>query len=301
MNQNGSVLIFVLIFVAFTLGVVTLMHQQAGISMEDSATLQHEYQSSIYAMSAIEAVRELLEDDDNSYDEDGETWALLPPFPVEGGFISITITPTDGRIPLNLMDNDNDTTYYDACKGAMKELELDEYTCSVIKDWIDENHEISDMGEESITYEIDGRTYHVKNGQMETLRELMFINKAKDNFNVMSDHFTNIGTGKLNLNFVTREALIGLIPSLAPYADDIIEYRKKNIYKDVSNIMNAATIPMNVFNNSVNLLSVKSSFFYVKTEVNLNDVSRFYHVLLSRDGTRTRVVKYIEGKDGVFF
>ncbi|QAR34249.1 hypothetical protein EP073_12790 [Geovibrio thiophilus] len=302
MNNRGSVLVFVLIFVAFTLGIVTFMHRRSGNSLADSAELQFEYQSSIYAMSAIEAIREVLEDDDNNYDYDGESWALIPPFPVPMGFISITVTPTNGRIPLNMMEGDNKSeAYVTGCRNTLKELELEESICSIMKDWIDTDSEISDLGEENIDYFTDGKTYSTKNGKMETLKELSFINEAKDHFDVLASHFTNQGDGKLNLNFITKEALIGLVPGIAPYADSIIEYRANNTYKDVSNMMNAASIPQDIYNSSLDYLSVKSSLFYVKTEVSLNDKSRFYHVLLERNGSRTSVVKYIEGNDGIFF
>ncbi|GAB1536444.1 hypothetical protein ADMFC3_20750 [Geovibrio sp. ADMFC3] len=302
MNNKGSVLVFVLIFVAFTLGIVTYMHQRAGSSLADSAELQFEYQSSIYAMSAIEAIRKVLEDDDNNYDYDGESWALIPPFPVPMGFISITVTPTNGRIPLNMMDGDNKSeAYFNGCRETLKELELEESICSVIKDWIDVDAAVSDMGEENIDYITDGKNYSTKNGKLETLKELSFINGAKDHYEVLARHFTNHGDGKLNLNFITKEALTGLIPGMASYAESIIEYRSSHTYKDVSNIMNAASIPQDIYNASLDYLTVKSSLFYVKTEVSLNDKSRFYHVLLERNGARTTVLKYIEGNDGVFF
>ncbi|MGE4496877.1 MAG: general secretion pathway protein GspK [Deferribacterales bacterium] len=302
MNNKGSVLVFVLIFVAFTLGIVTFMHSHAGSALENSAGLQFEYQSSIYAMSAIEAIREVLEDDDNNYDHDGESWALIPPFPVPMGFISITVTPTNGRIPLNMLDVDNKSeAYLSGCINTLSELEIEESVCSIIKDWIDTDGEVSSLGEENIDYDTDGKTYSTKNGKLETLKELSFINGAKDHYDVLSRHFTNHGDGKLNLNFITKEALIGLVPGIAPYADSIIEHRGGNIYKDVSNIMNAASIPQDIYTTALDYLTVKSSLFYVKTEVSLNDKSRFYHVLLERNGSRTTVVKYIEGNDGVFF
>lgn len=302
MNNKGSVLIFILIFVAFSLGIVTVMHQRAGNALADSSFLQFEYQSSIYAMSATEAVRGVLEDDDNSYDYDGETWAIIPPFPVNGGYISITVEPVNGRLPLNLIEGDNSSEiYFDACRRTLTELNIDEFICATVKDWIDTDGNTSSGGEENFAYYEDGKAYTTKNGKLETLKELNYINGARDNFKEIARHFTNEGEERLNLNFVTREALIGLLPDLESYADSIINYRTGNIYKNVSNLLDAATIPMNVYNDSLKYLGVKSSLFYVKTEVSLNDKSRFYHVLIRRDGSRTSIVKYIEGNDGIFF
>jgi general secretion pathway protein K len=302
MNNKGSVLIFILIFIAFSLGVVTVMHQRAGNALTSSSFLQFEHQSSIYAMSAVEAVRELLEDDDNSYDYDGEIWAILPPFPVPNGFITITVEPVNGRLSLNRIEGDNSSeNYFEACKKTLTTLTLDEFICASIKDWIDTDGDTSSGGEENFSYLVDGKSYKTKNGKLETLRELYYINGAKENIATLQQHFTNEGEEKLNLNFVTREALIGMVPDLENYADSIISYRTGNIYKNVSNLLDAATMPTDIYNTSLRYLGVKSSLFYVKTEVSLNDKSRFYHILIRRDGSRTSVVKYIEGNDGIFF
>lgn len=307
MNKRGSVLIFVLIFIAFILSIVTVMHQHSGDSLYDSANLQYEHQSAIYAMSAIEVIKKILEDDDNLYDADNEPWALIPPFPVDNGFISINVTPVDGRFPLNLLDSDNKSYnkgsefYLAGCKGIMTELELDDSICSVIKDWIDTDNEVSNMGEENVLYETDGRSFTTKNGKLETLKELLFIDRAKSDFNTLAKHFTNVGDGKLNVNYASKEALKGLLPDLAPYVDRIVEYRANKTFKDISNLMDAASIPQEVYNASLDYIGVKSSLFYVKTEVSLGGKSRFYHVLIERSGTKTNLLKYIEGNDGIFF
>jgi general secretion pathway protein K len=303
MNNRGSVLIFVLMFVAFAVGMVLTMHEFAGEALTDSSYLQDDYQSSIFAMTAIEVLRKILEDDDNNYDADNEDWALIPAIPIPGGYVSISITPLNGRIPLNYLAKDDNVSsvYLEACNKVITELEIEDAICPIIKDWVDEDSEPVNMGEEDYEYLMNGKEYSTKNGELETLRELTFVDLVKDHYNELTPFFTTEGDGKLNLNFVPREDLVALLPDLEPYADEIIDYRKQNTYKNISNLLDAASIPEGIYNNSLDYLTVKSSLFYIKTEVTLNEISRYYHVLLQRENKSTRILKYIEGNDGIFF
>jgi general secretion pathway protein K len=303
MNNRGSVLIFVLMFVAFAVGMVLTMHEFAGEALTDSSYLQDDYQSSIFAMTAIEVLRKILEDDDNNYDADNEDWALIPAIPIPGGYVSISITPLNGRIPLNYLAKDDNVSsvYLEACNKVITELEIEDAICPIIKDWVDEDSEPVNMGEEDYEYLMNGKEYSTKNGELETLRELTFVDLVKDHYNELTPFFTTEGDGKLNLNFVPREDLVALLPDLEPYADEIIDYRRQNTYKNISNLLDAASIPEGIYNNSLDYLTVKSSLFYIKTEVTLNEISRYYHVLLQRENKSTRILKYIEGNDGIFF
>ncbi|WP_022852200.1 general secretion pathway protein GspK [Limisalsivibrio acetivorans] len=304
MNRRGSVLVFVLIFISFAVSVVLFMHERSGESLAETASLQEEYQTSIFAMTAVEAIRELLEDDGNNYDDAGEDWGLLPMIPIPGGYVSISIKPLNGRLNLNMLDEEQDEEgerILAGCVHILEELDINADTCAMIKDWLDTDSEMTAGGEESFRYDAEGKEYLTKNGALETLHELRYINRAGEHYGELAQYFTIGGDSKVNLNFVSEEVLAGAVPALEPYAGDIIKYREQHVYKDVSNIREAAEIPDDIYNDNLKYLSVKSSLFYVKTEVTLGENSRFYHVLLQRNGKKTKLLKYIEGTDAPFF
>lgn len=304
-DNKGSVLVFVLIFIAFAASTALLIHERSTDSMAEAADDFYENQAHIYAMTALTAVIETLEDDDNSYDSPREDWGLIPVVEVPYGFISVDIKPLNSKISLNnMLDSDADVAqrYLDACINLADELETETLICPEIKDYIDSDSEVTSGGAEGVLYERNDVTFRTKNAPLRSLFELRLLMDDNEEFALVKDHLTVYSPEKgININFANEETIKAFLPEIEDYAGEIVDYAKSNEYKDPSNIKEAINIDNDVYLAILPFISVKSSLFYVKTEVTLNDVPRYYHAIILRDGVNAEVVNFLAGLNGQYY
>ncbi|WP_277656437.1 general secretion pathway protein GspK [Seleniivibrio woodruffii] len=304
-NNRGSVLIFVLIFIAFGAATAIYIYEKSMAGFENVTDDFYINQSNVFAMSAITAVEEIMKDDDNSYDSKEETWASIPITEVPYGSVSISVRPVNSKIPLNnLIDGEGyeSQRFLDACEEAVEEESITDITCGEIKDYIDSDGETTLGGNENGGYEYTGLTFQTKNAPLETFEELRILTKNPDDFLKLQKYFTSQSdTNSINLNFASAGTIKTLLPELSDYAERITEYTAKNEIKDVSNIQAEFGIPQDVYLQVLPYISVKSTLFYVRVEVTLNDVPRFYHALVSKNGENVKVIRFMAGLDGDYY
>lgn len=305
LNRKGSVLIFVLIFIAFAASTVLLIHERSTKSVEEASEDFLANQSGIYAMTALTAVLDVLKEDDTTYDTPRDDWALVPVVEIPYGYISVDIKPINGKISLNNILDSNPSIaerHLNACDNIASELELDSLECGIIKDYIDSDDETSQNGEEGVEYERNGVTFNTKNRPLSTLYELRLLMDNNEQFNIAKDYFTVYSPQKaININFASAKTINAFLPELEPYSDEIVSYASANDYKDPSNIQEATDLPKDIYLEILPFITVKSTLFYVKTEVTLSDVSRYYHAIVKKDGTKTEIVNFLAGINGQYY
>jgi len=304
-NNKGSVLVFVLIFIAFAASTVLLIHERSTTSNAEVADDFYENQASIYAMTALTAIQEAMEDDDASYDTKRDDWNLIPLVEIPYGDISISMQPLNAKISVNGMLSTTTATaarYLDACNNIVAEKETDSLNCAVLKDFIDSDTELGPDGEEGAEYEYLDAKFHTKNAPLTSLYELRMLMNNNEEFNIIKDYLTVYNPqDAININFASEDTISAFLPELAPYAKDIVSYAEVNDMKDVSNIQEATDIPQEVYVAVLPYITVKSTLFYVKTEVTLNDIPHYYHALIKRDGTTAEIVKFLAGSNGQYY
>ncbi|PLX67642.1 MAG: hypothetical protein C0602_09815 [Denitrovibrio sp.] len=305
LNKKGSVLIFVLIFIAFAASTVLLIHERSIKSIEESSGDFLENQAHIYAMTALSAMVEVLKDDDSIYDSRMDSWTLIPVVEVPYGFVSVDIIPLSGKIALNGLASKDEAIaarYMAACETIATEMEADSLECAVIKDYIDSDTTVTAGGEEGALYEYNGAEFRTKNAPLSSLFELRILMNNYEEFAKVKDYFTVYSPDDtLNINFASKLAIEAFLPEISQVAQDIESYSKTKEYKDPSNIQEAAYLEEEVYLKVLPLISVKSSLFYVKTEVTLNDEPRYYHALVKKDGASSQVVNFTAGLNGHYY
>ena len=144
------------------------------------------------ARGGIRAAQMILADDGNDYDSENETWAQdIINYPVEDGFLSISITDLDGRLAVNdlIRNNNPQTVVVDRFYRFFSALDLPaqaepgELTAALI-DWLDmdddnyariqtdgENLPVS--GAESADYLGAAAGGFCKNAPLDSLEELL--------------------------------------------------------------------------------------------------------------------------------
>jgi general secretion pathway protein K len=304
-NNRGSVLIFVLIFIAFGASTAIYIYEKSMENFTGVTDDFYENQSHIYAMSAVTAVEKILKDDDNSYDSRQEDWAIIPLTEVPYGTVSISVTPVNSKIPLNDMIENKAYDYErfrKTCDRVMDEEQITETDCAVILDYIDSDSETSVGGNENGGYEYSGMEFKTKNAPLETMSELRILTKNPDDYNKYAKYFTALDDENvINLNFASADTIKMFLPELEDYADQIADYTLKNQLKDVSNIRKEFGVPADVYVSVLPFITVKSTLFYARVEITLNDVPRFYHALISKEGANTKVIRFMAGLDGDYY
>lgn len=304
-SKKGSVLVFVLIFIAFAASTVLLIHEHSMKSFQDASEDFYDNQANIYAMTAVTAVAKALSQDDNAYDSPREDWAMIPLTEVPYGYISVKVEPVNAKISLNGMtdpDHKISARYLNACENIAAEQETDSLKCAEVKDYADSDSDVSYGGAEGVTYDRNGVHFRTKNAPLSTLYELRLLMNNNEEFSKVKDYLTVFNPQKaININFASALTIRSFLPELADYADDIVNYRKTRDFKDPSNIKEAASIPQDVYLAVIPFITVKSTLFYVKTEVTLNDKPRYYHAVIKKDGTQAEVVNFLAGLNGQYY
>lgn len=305
MNNRGSVLVFVLIFIAFCSSAVIFFYEKSMKNIEQTADDFYENQSNVYAMSAMTALTEVLSDDDNPYDSKSDDWAVIPPTTVPYGTVTVKVLPAAMRIDLNAMGGTDETMaekIFEACENIFEEKNIRSITCAEIKDYVDTDETTSTGGKEGNAYEKNGVTLHTKNSGLDTVKELGLIFPDADEYVSVRNFFTaTVKPEPLNINFADAETIKMFLPEIADYADKIASVTDTGEFSDVSAVKDETGMSDELYTKILPFITVKSSLFYAKTEVTLNGESRFYHALLSRNGISVKVIRFLAGQDGQYY
>jgi hypothetical protein len=289
--------------IAFALGVGVTIFERAGIAYKEATDRQGDSQGAIYAGSALKVVQHLMGLNNATYDGSDSLWTAVPAIPVNNGFVSITIQAADGRLPVNPLAETDEKKAERITKAFEKIFEELDYgdQWESLRDWVVS----SDTSPLSNTFvselNREGTSYTAKHAPISSLYEIRLIPGFPKIYKDLSAYLcAGDAEPKININFANELVISALIPELAPYAADIAAAidenpftSKDDLYKLIGN-QDAYTAALPYFD-------VKSTFFYVKMEVNILDSVWFYHALLKRNGNRYSILNYIEGKDIRYF
>jgi len=302
-NNKGTILIYVLIIISFSVAIAFLINENSTKNYEATYDLYFHNQAYIYAISSIDIIKEFFVADEDAYDTPLDLWKNIPPIKVENSIINFEITPANVKININLLGEEGDTNTYirivDAIETIFQEESINSLTPGIIKDWIDNDREPADDGREEYTYDRQGLIYKVKNKPLDTTMELAFIDNY-NSYNKLKNYFTILDEDKkLNINFCDIKVLKAYLPELTSYAEDIVDYRLNNEYKDISDIRKATYISDEEYIKAVNFLTVKSNMYYIKVIVKILDSKYTYHILYNRKDQR--IEKFIQGFNNEYF
>ncbi|BAI80782.1 hypothetical protein DEFDS_1315 [Deferribacter desulfuricans SSM1] len=304
MNKKGSVLLIVLIIVTAALAISLGISEKNTDIYSKVTTMQNQYQAETYAYTIAKAAAEIIKEDDNKYDSLKDDWANSISYPTDEGFIEVSITPLNKKVDLNAFTlnnkilNERIINYYNV---IVSENNLDTNIIYLIKDYVDNDTEITSYGNENQPIIKFGRVLSVKNDFLDTLYEINYTNENFDNktYNILKRFFTaSNGEKKININFATADTIKYFLPEIADYADAIVKYRESKPYKDISAIRKAAEIPNDVYQKIIPYITVKSNRFYLKITIDNFGNLFYYHVLIDR---KKGVLLFFEGANEDYF
>ncbi len=261
-------------------------------------------QEQIYFMSdvGIEAVKNLLEEDDPKYDALTDSWAQQMPVELKEASFIIEIADQERYLNPNILVDSKDQINekaFDIFQRLFYYLEIDTQVLYNIIDWIDKNRE-SSGGEE------DYIDFPAKNDKIDTLEELkmikgitpeIFEGKKEEGKTVISgevkpalkDVLSPYSNGKVNLNTASIYVLMSLDDDIdETLASSIIEHRKENPFHNVNDLIKVDGMNSDIIYRIRNFVDIKSENFLVNIKINFGDREFKLISLLERKGNKVK-------------
>jgi general secretion pathway protein K len=259
-------------------------------------------QEQIYFMSdvGIEAVKNILEEDDPKYDSFNDNWAQQMPVELKEASFTIEIVDQERYLNPNILVNQKDEIdekTFDIFQRLFYYLEIDTQVLYNIIDWIDKNKD-SSGGEE------DYIDFPAKNDKIDTLEELkmikgitpeIFEGKKEEGKTVISgeekpglkDVLSPYSDGKVNINTASVYVLMSLDDDIdESLASSIIAYRKENPFTNVNDLIKVDGMNSDIIYRIKNFVDVKSKNFLVNIKINFGDREFRLIALLERNGKK---------------
>ncbi len=259
-------------------------------------------QEQIYFMSdvGIEAVKNILEQDDPKYDSYSDNWAQQMPVELKEASFTIEIVDQERYLNPNILVNSKDEIdekAFDIFQRLFYYLEIDTQVLYNIIDWIDKNKE-SSGGEE------DYIDFPAKNDKIDTLEELrmikgitpdIFEGKKEEGKTVISgemkpalkDVLSPYSNGKVDINTAPIYVLMALDEDIdETLASSIIDYRKENPFQKVNDLIKVEGMNSDIIYRISKFVDVKSENFLVNIKINFGDREFKLISLLERKGNK---------------
>lgn len=308
-QQRGVALLTILIMVVLaTLLAVSILRQQNAL-LDDTRVLMQQDQTVLYGQAAEDFASALLQQDRSANPTDStdidslmDMWAQpLPPLPIEGGFIQVAIEDENGKFNLNSLIDDNDNVN-PAAKTVFQHLlqhfNLDPQLVDAVIDWQDANQQTTGaMGAED-------DFYRSSNGQLAAnqpfadaaqLQQVRGFDAAS--YHLLEPYITALPQrdSKININTAPAVLLSCLADDLDTTAIAKLQSSMRMSMQDWSSVDKIwslapfSTVDETVKNRISPLLTVKSDFFVVNSDISFNDRQRYLHSRLYRSADKVQV------------
>lgn len=205
----------------------------------------------------------------------------------DGAHFQVQIKDDSGRIQINQLVNQKgefNTKQKELLTRFLKseQFDLEEEEVQVIidsiKDWIDPDNDVMDLGAESAYYEGLGEPYSSRNAPLESLEELLLIRGmtkevfygTEENLGI-SNHLTVLGSegdGKININ--TADPLV--LRALSDRMDEdrvqnMVKYREEEEDDALKDPIWYQKVPgMSDVSIDADLITTSSTYFEIKSE-----------------------------------
>ncbi len=250
-DDNGFALILTIMIICLIIpltlqfGTSTVFYRVSASNFKDGIQL------SCAAKSGFHYALALLYEDalTTEYDSQNEAWAETFMTDSDSSFedtkFRVRIADHSSRININLLVNQAKDSKEGSFNNTQKEIlirllqslamELEDEEIgdivNSIKDWIDQDSEITDeggIGEESNS---------CRNGPLKNIEELSLIKGIEDSvYDELSKYLTIYGNGNININTANEKVLASLSHNMdSELAINMIEYRNADDKNDLSN------------------------------------------------------------------
>ena len=276
--QRGLALLATLLAIALMTILVVDFATSSTLGYRAAANQADELRALYLARSAIQVGVAVLERDSifdaqqkQPYDSLFDIWALkVPPIPVEGGTVSVSIIDEARKIGINQIYNlrtrQVDDKWTQIIARLFESIGVSTDLIPVLVDWMDPDSVDSPGGAEADYYLRLTPPYEPRNGPLPTIGDLRALKGVDDaTFMELAQYLTTAPEARVNANTASPEVLAALIPELSNSPDlvkGIIAARANRPFLNVNDIGNLPGIGQYTAHLSP-LLTTLSSYFTI--------------------------------------
>jgi general secretion pathway protein K len=258
---------------------------------------------SLIAEAGLAAARIALRETakDFQYETLDQVWSRpVPPIELGEGTVLVTVEDEDRKINLNrlVLPNGNapDEQRLAVFRKLLANLDIDPSLADAVVDWLDNDDTPRVGGAESAYYLSLPYAYRAKNDLFDTLDELRLVRgMTPERFEKIRPFATIYSSGKVNINTAPKEVLMALSAGQdaadageigASAADQIIEYRKGNPFRNARDIGNVSPALKDLYARTrfPDLIDVKGTAFRVRSTGNVSGTYRTIDAVGLRSG-----------------
>ena len=294
-NESGMALLLVLVIITLLTSLLIELSYSTLVDMRLTETFRDSTKAYYLANGGISAGRMLLQEDDNGYDHSSEMWHTgIISYPVGQGSVSVTIKDLNSKLAINTLVSGNNprTVVVDRFYRLFAALDIEyladpaELTAALI-DWLDsgdqnyqliqtDDLDIPVSGAENDYYQSLSNSYSCKNGELETLQELLLVKGfSKEVISKISPYITVNGSDMININTASAEVLMALNSNLDETTiSTVIDLRNDEPIESIDSLESAINEePYSILKTLANqkLLGTTSQYYRIEADASVND------------------------------
>ena len=304
-QQQGVALLTVLLVVAMATVLAVAMVKAQQALLQRSSSVFSQDQAYLYTLGAESFAKSILQEDkekdqnkNTPQDSLSETWAKkTPPFPVDGGMVQAKIDDLQGRFNLNNLVQEDGQVNLDALtmfQRLLLDLEISPALASPVIDWIDTDNLPNDSdGAEEDWYLRLKPAYRSANRPFVSVSELSLLRGfTPDIVAKLSPYVSALPVfTPINVNTASAVVLAAMGDSMTlVMAKDMVDKRPSAGYGTVDAFMEQpmfSGLESHVKQNLSKLLGVRSQFFSVSAEAEIDGRHRVLTSVIARDDSAT--------------
>lgn len=304
-KQKGVALLTVLLVVAMATVLAVAMVKAQQALLQRSSSVFSQDQAYLYTLGAESFAKTILQEDKEKdqtknapQDSLNETWAKkTPPFPVDGGMVQAHIEDLQGRFNLNNLvqeDGQINLTALSMFQRLLAALDISPALVSPVIDWIDTDNLPNDSdGAEEDWYLRLKPAYRSANRPFVSVSELSLLRGfTPEIVTKLSPYVATLPLlTTVNVNTASAVVLAAMSDNMTiVMGKDMAEKRPQSGYGSVEVFLEQpvfASLESNAKQNVMKLLGVRSQFFSVSAEAEIDNRRRVLTSVIARDDTTT--------------
>ncbi len=284
-NDRGIALLATLLAISLLTLLVVEFSTSSALGYRAAANRADELKAYYLARSGVQIGLSILVRDSllksqarSQYTSLDQIWAQpIPPVPVDGGTISLSIVDEERKLDINkLFDQQKrqpDPQYAAIFTRLLSNLGLSPALVPILIDWLDPDSIESDGGAEANYYLQLTPPYEPRNGPMPTLGDLRMLKDVDDlTFLRLRPYLTTMQAGMgpccINVNTAPPELLAALTPEFENNPDlvrQIVNARSIRPFTQITDLLNLPGIGF-AGENIKRLVTVSSDYFLITAQ-----------------------------------
>jgi general secretion pathway protein K len=292
-NNSGVALLITLLVLVLIVILAMEIFRTGARAAQTGAFGRDSIRATLIAEAGVAASRIALRENAKNfkYDTLDQVWSRpVPPIDLGDGTILVTVEDEERKINLNrlVLANGNapDEQRLAVFRRFLAILDIDPSFADAVVDWLDNDDTARVGGAESSYYLSLPYPYRAKNDLFDTLDELRLVRgMTPERFEKLKPFLTVHSSGAVNLNTAPKEVLMALsagqdaaeggeIDSAA--ADQIIEYRKGNAFRDARDLRNVSPALKDLYDKTRfrDLIDIRGTAYHVRSTGDVSGILR---------------------------